>query len=325
MSMASLGSNDTTAGHANQASLLGGGSATMDAPPLLEDALDRIAEVCGARFETLAGENMTVTCMLVSLTTETAADVMAAHDPAAMSALFEIPIIGSRLLVNLEDSLLQLVIELMCGGTCSEPVADAPRAGTSIDRQFARVIFNLLTSVIEKQCISFGLGGITLGQVQGKIDVAALGKRNTKVSIATLSVECLGRRANLRLAFPQAITDRFRQDMLPKTKDVPKTDPAWTERFQSEIGRAVVRVDAFLAADTLTLGQIATLKIGQILTLPKSAPSTCELRCDEKPLFRCELGQAEGRYSLRIEENLPRAPADDAVAQPRLSPLFDFS
>lgn len=325
MSMASPGSHDTATGHQGQASLLSGGSAAMDAPPLLEDALDRIAEVCGTRFETLAGENMTVTCTLVSLTTETAGEVMAAHDPALMSALFEIPVIASRLLVHLEDGLLQLVIELMCGGTCSEPVAAVTRAGTSIDRQFARVVFNLLTSVIEKQCISFGLGGITLGQVQGKIDIAALGKRTTKVSVATLCVECLGRRANLRIAFPQVVADRFRQDMLPKTKETAKTDPVWTERFQTEIGRTVVRVDAFLGADTLTLGQIATLKIGQILTLPKSAPSACELRCDDKPLFRCELGQAEGRYSLRIDENLPHVPADEAIGQPHLAPLFDFS
>jgi flagellar motor switch protein FliM len=325
MSMASPSSNDSAAGHQTQASLLAGGSAAMDAPPLLEDALDRIAEACGMRLETLAGANMTVTCSLVSLTTETAGDVMAAHDPAAMSALFEIPTVASRLLANLDDSLLQLVIELMCGGTCSEPVSETPRAGTSIDRQFARVIFNMLTLAIEKQCMSFGLGAVTLGQVQGKFDVAALGKRNAKVSVATLSVECLGRRASLRIAFPQMVTDHFRQDMLPKSKQEPKTDPVWTERFQTEIGRTVVRVDAFLGADKLTLGQVATLKIGQILTLPKSAPSACELRCDDKPLFRCELGQAEGRYSLRIDENLPRAPVEETSGTSLISPLFDLS
>jgi flagellar motor switch protein FliM len=324
MNTANQSFHEMAANHLSQASLLGHAASALDGSPVLHDVLDKIAEACGPRFEKLAGENMAVTCTLASLTTETAGEMIASIAPAATTALFEMPLASSRLLVSIEDELLQFVIELMCGGTCSEPVSDTRRPGTSIDRQFARIIFNLLSAAIEKECAAFGLGGVIFGDIQVKSDVLALGKRNTKVSVATLAIECLGRRACVRLAFPETVTDRFKLDALPASKKAAHADPEWTERLQTEIGRTVVRLDAFLGADTLTLGQVAALKVGQILTLPKSAPATCELRCDGKPLFRCDLGQADSRYSLRIEENLPaKLPADES--RPMLSPFFDPS
>jgi flagellar motor switch protein FliM len=42
--------------------------------------------------------------------------------------------------------------------------------------------------------------------------------------------------------------------------------------------------------------------VGQTLLLPRIVSSRCELRSDKKLLFRCELGQTDGRYSVRISE-----------------------
>ncbi len=290
---------------------------------LFQQVMERVAEACIPEFERLAGEGAAITLSLAATTQETAAEAIVAGG-AMTTALFEIPAADSRLAVSLEDDFLQLFIEVMCGGTGAEPPSVTSRPGTSIDRQFARIVFGTLNTVLAKECTTFGLGGMVFGQIQAKPDPSALGKRDAKVTVATFSVECFGREGSVRVAFPQAVTDRIRQDVLPSAKSAAaKVDPEWSGRLQSEISRTAVRLDAFLDADKLTLGQVARLKVGQILTLPRTAPSRCELRCDDKPLFRCELGQGEGRYSLRIEEGLPHKPARDLAKADAFDTLSD--
>ena len=289
--------------------------------------MDRVAEACVPSFEKLAGENMSVSCSLVAVAQETASEVLTA-DGAVTIALFEIPTLETRLAISLEDDFLQLFIEMMCGGT-SAPSPGTPRSGTSIDRQFARVALNTLSATFAKECAGFGLSSLTFGQIQAKPDPGALGRRNAKVTVATFSIDCLGFGGTFHVVFPQVVVELFRQEALPVAKEKTRVDPEWSGRLQAEISRTTVSLDAFLDADTLTLGQIAGLKVGQILTLPRTAPSRCELRCDDKPLFRCELGQAEGRYSLRIDDGLPStsakgaslASAYDALSETK---TFDF-
>ncbi len=311
----------SSSGPSNPASLMGGATLS-DAPHLFNDTLDKIAAACIPQFEKIAGTDMTVSCVLGTTTMETAGDVLASVDPIAVTGLFDIPALSTRLLVSLDHDFVQLTIELMCGGMCTEPPRSTPRPGTGIDRQFARVVFNLLASTIDKTCQGFGVGSVSFGQIETKLDPAALGKRTIKVALATFTVTCRNRLASFRVAFPQPFIDRFKQDVLAPSKEVAASDPVWTEHFQAEIGRAAIKLDAFLHASSLSLGDITTLRVGQILQLPKSAPSRCELRSDDKLLFRCELGQADGRYSLRIEEMSPSDTDEDAPSPFELSSLF---
>ena len=276
--------------------------------PLFQDVMDRVAEACVPPFEKLAGQNMSVTCCVASTTQETAAEAIAAGS-AMITALFEVPALDQRLSVSLEDNFLQFFLELMCGGTCAEMPSETPRPGTSIDRQFARLAFNALSVTFARECAGFGLASLTFGQIQAKPDPGALGRREATVTLVTFALECLGREGRFHVAFPQAVLERFKQDALPAAKPAASADPEWSGRLHAEISRTSVSLDAFLDADRLTLGQVAALRPGQILTLPKTAPSRCELRYDDKLLFRCQLGQAEGRYSLRIDEGLPRPQA----------------
>ena len=50
------------------------------------------------------------------------------------------------------------------------------------------------------------------------------------------------------------------------------------------------------------LRDIAGLEIGQVLTLQATAKSRVKLECNAEPLFWCDFGQADGFYTLRIDE-----------------------
>lgn len=300
--MASLSLNASEMGLFSPAALLGTAAQTTDGDPAIKETLEKIADACVPQFEKTFGEGVTPGCSLVAVTSETAMAFLASLDKTAVTGVFEVPGAEARMVVSLDHSFVQLYIELMCGGDCGEAPATAPRAHTTIDRQFCRSAFNLLAGVFEHECAAFQLGDIRFAQIETKLDPQVLGSRFEKVTVATLALECRHVQATLRVALPAAVTARMRHAALPGTLGQGASDPVWTEHFQSEVGRAMVKLDAYLDANSLRLGDVANLKVGQTLLLPRMVSSRCELRSDKKLLFRCELGQTDGRYSVRISE-----------------------
>lgn len=322
MTKASASMSHATMGHFSPASLLSSAPQTSEATPAVKETIDRIAEACIPQFSKAFGEGVSISFSSGSITSETASDFLLSLEKTAVTGLFEVPDANSRIVVSLEDDFVQLYIELMCGGVCGEPLSTEPRPGTSIDRQFARSALNLLAGVFEKECAIFHLGAITFGQIETKLDPLVLGNRSSKVTVVTLALECREVRATLRAALPSAIVDRLKLDALPPSSATESRDPLWTEHFQSEVGRAMIKMDAYLDADSLRLGDIADLKVGQTLLLPRMVSSRCELRSDKKLLFRCELGQTDGRYSVRISETSPE-PQGTGATSPNVLKLFE--
>jgi flagellar motor switch protein FliM len=68
---------------------------------------------------------------------------------------------------------------------------------------------------------------------------------------------------------------------------------------KGEIGRTEVTVRGVIEERQLTLGDIASLRAGEVLTLQANAKTKVRLECNAEPLFFCDLGQAGGLYTLR--------------------------
>ena len=305
MSMASPGTTAPPPGHFSPAALLGTAPQGGGANPQMKDLLGRIAEACVTPFDKMFGEGINVTCALTSIANETPASFLASIDKTAVTATFSVPVANAQLVVCLDYDFVQLYIDLMCGGTCGEPTLDPARAGTAIDRQFARSALNLIASAFEAEAAPFQLGAIAFAQIETKLDPLVLGSRVSKTVVATMTLEYNGTRVKFRAAWPEAVTSRLKDESSAVTDAMTALDPIWSGHFQSEIGRTMVKLDAYLDGNSLRLGDIANLKIGQTLLLPRNVSSRCELRSDKKLLFRCELGQTDGHYSVRISETSP--------------------
>jgi flagellar motor switch protein FliM len=86
------------------------------------------------------------------------------------------------------------------------------------------------------------------------------------------------------------------------TGDSAGRDPKWTQQISAEVQKARVTLRAVLEERTLTLGEIADLKIGQVLELDATPATRVKLEGNDRPLFWCHMGQAQGSYMLRVDE-----------------------
>ncbi|HVW54376.1 MAG TPA: FliM/FliN family flagellar motor switch protein [Rhizobiaceae bacterium] len=75
----------------------------------------------------------------------------------------------------------------------------------------------------------------------------------------------------------------------------------WSARFNKEIKRSSVRLDAIIPLDQMTLSAIATLQPGQIIPVPENAPGETRLRARDKTLFVCEFGKLGQNYTVRVK------------------------
>ena len=66
--------------------------------------------------------------------------------------------------------------------------------------------------------------------------------------------------------------------------------------------RTEVAIRAVLEADDYTLGDLADLKVGQVLKLQATPRSRVKVESSEQPLFWAYLGQNEGFHTLCIDE-----------------------
>ena len=93
-------------------------------------------------------------------------------------------------------------------------------------------------------------------------------------------------------------------------------DPTWTQQITAEVRKAEVTLRAVLEERTLTLGEIAGLKVGQVIGLDATPATRVKLEGNDRPLFWCHMGQAQGAYVLRVDEAIAQdkeGAHDDAV------------
>ena len=278
-------------------------SALLERSPGLRDGAERALASIVKNLQTMAGQSTTVEGTITGLAAAPMRDVVMAHSPESAAATINCAGLPCTLLITLDSTLVHCIVELLAGGNGNEPLPAVPRTVTSIDAQYAHIVMTLAAVAIEAEWAANGFGTSRAQRLEGGISADICGARVSQVGVVSMALAIFGWRGTLSLVLPPVALDAFRHVVdEPEPDPAPMPDPAWNALLQRELGRAPVRVDAYLDAVDLSLGAISQLQPGQILMLPLSAKSRASLVCDGRTLYRGELGQEEDRFSLRVDE-----------------------
>ncbi len=75
----------------------------------------------------------------------------------------------------------------------------------------------------------------------------------------------------------------------------------WRQRFSEEVMRSGVELQATMPLARMTLGQIAGLRVGQVIEFEGDAQSQAKLSARQKILFVCEFGKLGQNYTVRVK------------------------
>jgi len=99
---------------------------------------------------------------------------------------------------------------------------------------------------------------------------------------------------------PQRILLATRGGAAGAQDDDHSTGSDWRARFSEEVMRSTVMLEATMPLARLTLGDLASLEIGQIIEFEENAQSQARLSARDKTLFVCEFGKLGQNYTVRV-------------------------
>ncbi|RYC30807.1 hypothetical protein D3273_16565 [Lichenibacterium minor] len=226
-------------------------------------------------------------------------------------AVLDAPGWGTEIALQFDRAFVSAVVEALFGGDDGDEEGAPTGPLTAVERRIAEVIAVQATDALKAGFADVLPSSFVFERVQQKPDLAFLGRPNAAVVVATLTLRALGRTAEIDLVAARAALDGFAERLAVLPADEPEnTDPRWSERLEGQVSRAPMTLSALVELDRMTLGALAALKVGQVVTLPRDAAQDVRLVCEGRDLFRCDLGQSGGHYTVRIDEPVPAALAE---------------
>jgi flagellar motor switch protein FliM len=276
---------------------------SVDRLPMLVVIVDRLAKGFGDVFRRTTETPTQVT--VKDIAGKKMGDILDGFDGKSIVAIFHAPDWDQRVLIGLDRSFIFTIVELLLGGDGAEPPLFESRDLTQIEMGFARFIFDQAVLILNDAFSPVIRSSFRFEHAETKMEFALIGKRSHATVLAELQFEALDRHGGISLVIPQLALQSIRQDLAREPAEEPvAADPGWTRLFENQITRAEVYIRAVIEERHLTLADIAAIHVGGVLPLQATPRSLIRLECNDQLLFWCELGQANGYYTVRIEDGV---------------------
>jgi flagellar motor switch protein FliM len=281
--------------------LLDSGGISLERMPMLNVIFDRIAmQVSEALRQLSTAPAYTNTN---SIAMERIGTILDTFEGRVVVGVFHAQAWDARIMLALENKFVFTLIDALFGGDGSEAPYSEHRPLTNVEMRIAQKAFDVVVRALQVEFAEVGRTSFKFERIESRLDFAVIAPRASFAVVAGLNIRLLGRTGELFVVIPQAALKQMRQNLAhDATNEVAPPDPEWSKQIQNEVGRAEVTISAVIEEDGFTLGDIAALKVGQILQLQATPQSRVKLESNDQALFWCYLGQAGGLYTLKIDE-----------------------
>ena len=123
------------------------------------------------------------------------------------------------------------------------------------------------------------------------------------VVAVTFTIELSGNSAEMHLCLPYSMVEPIR-DVLYSTmhSEQAGSDKRWTGTLARQLQLAEVELVVSLGETTVSLGEVAKLKVGDII--PMAIDEKVKAAVDGIPVLECRYGLRNGQYALKVERFL---------------------
>ena len=218
----------------------------------------------------------------------------------------------ARLLIALDERIDELVVASVFGETppleSERPAAEASQDRTSIEAALVVEFARALGDAFEASFAPYGSPKLAFEGLTLLSDSFALGRRDAPAAAARIALPLIGGAGECLLLLPQSFLMPFRKELEKSgVEEPPAVDGHWSRLMESEVQQTRLPVKAILEETRMTLGDVANLQVGGILPLQNAGLDAVRLDCSGRSMFRCRLGQGEGRYRLEITGSVAAA------------------
>ncbi|WP_114943982.1 flagellar motor switch protein FliM [Microvirga calopogonii] len=281
--------------------LLDAAGLSLDRLPMLHVIFDRMSTSCAEHLRHMAASPMYYS--LSGLESGRITEILEMYESNAVAGIFHAPEWDSHILIGFDRDFIYTMVEVLFGSDGSEPPVEEPRGFSNIELKMAQTLFEQVAKALQA---SFSLVVDTkfkLERIETRMDFAVIGRRNNQAVAAKFLLQALNRGGEMFVIIPQSVLNPMRKALSQVvTGESSGRDPRWMKQIATEVKKTEVTLKAVLEERFLSLGEIADLKIGDVIELQATPRSRVKLESNQQGLFWCHIGQSEGSYVLKVDE-----------------------
>ena len=204
------------------------------------------------------------------------------------------------LVLLIDPEALALALCTLFGGDPDLPVAPIKRALSPTEIEVAGLVFEEVAKAVNG-------GGNRAFEFQMPLPMALTGAAMRKHVIrdgpAARVVYTLSSKSSsgtIALTMPQRVLLKHRSDAPSFSGGEMEAEEAWRNKFNDEVMRASIALEATMPLAKMTLGQLSRLQVGQVVDFDENSHVEARLSARDKTLFVCEFGKLGQNYTVRI-------------------------
>ena len=280
--------------------LTNSGSLTQERLPMLNVVIERLVRLVTTGMRQLTSRNVRV--MLEDYEVHRFADAVDGIEKQSMIAVINASQWDNKFLLIADRSLVYACVDILLGGRQREASLDNERSFTPIERRLSERILRLTMQNLEKAFSPITAVDFTLDRLETNPEFAAICRESNATVRARLHVNFGNSGGYISLLLPYATLEPIRKLLLQVFMGERfGHDPVWERHLSNEIKRTQMRIEAILHENTIPLDEVLTWKVGMTIPLNATVKTPARIVCNNKVIFRGEVGQANGNVAVKVE------------------------
>ncbi|GAB3285997.1 flagellar motor switch protein FliM [Parahaliea aestuarii] len=215
------------------------------------------------------------------------------------------PLRGSALLV-FPPSLVFMVVDNLFGGDGRFVTKSEGREFTNTEQRIIRRLLDLAVDAYQESWSS--IYKLSVHYLRSEIQAKFANITNSPNEIVvntTFHLEVGNLASDFQICMPYSMIEPLK-DLLTNPVVDSVGDATWSQRMAGELRQSEVELIADFADLPSTVGDVMTLKVGDVL--PLDLPSTVMARVDGVPVMECEYGSRKELRALRVRRMIDHTP-----------------
>lgn len=272
---------------------------SIDKLPVLHTIIERLATTCSEGFRNICVPPATF--FVNQVKGDSSWDILESYEDA-IAGIYYVPEWDASVLFGIDRKFVFTLIETAYGADGSEPPYESDRPFSTLEVRFAKEVFGMVAKSFETCFESVASINLKFDRIENGIEFTVLGPNEMTVVAAQLLFQIMDSGGRMFILIPQSAIYPIRKKLEREHQPVSlPNDPRWTKNMHQEVSQAEVTLEAVLERRTMTLGEISTLHVGQLLQLRTHTQDLITIQSGTEMLFRAKLGQARGKFLFSIE------------------------
>jgi flagellar motor switch protein FliM len=273
---------------------------TIERLPMLKQAFEQVGRDISAMLRELSGTQCVVSVEHMGV--ESMTDIKPALGEGGTAALLLGPGWDYPIMTHASRSLVLSCLDLVFGGDGTTGVEAASRPVTKTERRFAATMVRKLGDTVRTSLRSLIEVPLDITVIDEAEDFERVLSRGQAAGVVQLRIDHREPIGYLMVAIPQIVLLGIRHMLMKEpAASTAGTDTVWRRKLETELQSARICLSAILREKGFTLGDVAEFEVGKLIELKSPIKGRVLLQSADEPMYNCELGQADGHYSVRID------------------------